>query len=338
MRCPRVRDKRLRSRPAFTLVELLVVIAIIGILIGLLLPAVQAAREAARRSQCANNLKQLGLGVHNYHDTFKVFPPSHLNLGWAYCKQTLPKLNHSGWLLVLPFIEQQPLHASVDFNTPMGPCESPLFAYPTSSLPVHLNNQAVAAVKLPVFLCPTDDGPEDFELDAQYYGQATTRGARTNYDFSTDAYQTWVNGHNWQSFNWKGDAREVRRLFGENSNSKFADIRDGSSNTVAIAETTRLVWNGNGTAWAYRGWVMTGHDIAYSGLGPPKINNWQYVHYVQSRRVGRLCSWGQVGSQHPGGAQFCLGDGSVRFISETTDPIICDRLGKIADLLPIGDF
>jgi prepilin-type N-terminal cleavage/methylation domain-containing protein len=107
-----------KSRRGFTLVELLVVIAIIGILVALLLPAVQAAREAARRMSCGNNLKQLGLGLHNYHDTYKIFPPALLNSGRkdAPFGGTQQTLNTTGWALMLPFIEQAPLHDNYNFN------------------------------------------------------------------------------------------------------------------------------------------------------------------------------------------------------------------------------
>ena len=105
-----------RGQRGFTLVELLVVIAIIGILVALLLPAIQAAREAARRAQCGNNLKQLGVAVHNYHDAYQVFPPAGIGYGW--CSEGRPgfptMLNVSGWTMVLPFLEQQSLYDRYD--------------------------------------------------------------------------------------------------------------------------------------------------------------------------------------------------------------------------------
>ena len=114
------------KRLGFTLVELLVVIAIIGILIALLLPAVQAAREAARRSQCTNNMKQLGVAIHNYHDTHKVFPPAGLDYGWAGDANTsysrapssspVNRFNISGWVMVLPYLEQSALHDQYDLG------------------------------------------------------------------------------------------------------------------------------------------------------------------------------------------------------------------------------
>ena len=107
-------------RLAFTLVELLVVIAIIGILVALLLPAIQAAREAARRTECTNKMKQLGVAIHNYHDTHKQFPPAGINYGWAGAGVTNPItgqiLNVSGWSMTLPFLEQQQLYDQYDFK------------------------------------------------------------------------------------------------------------------------------------------------------------------------------------------------------------------------------
>ena len=109
-----------RPRPAgFTLVELLVVIAIIGVLVALLLPAVQAAREAARRSQCGNNLKQIGLALHNYHDTLKWFPPGAVFEGGASTAPNAQPINQRGSMHVrlLPYMEQQALYNAFDFNT-----------------------------------------------------------------------------------------------------------------------------------------------------------------------------------------------------------------------------
>ena len=108
------------SHRGFTLVELLVVIAIIGTLVGLLLPAVQSAREAARATQCRNNMKQMGLALHNYHDNFNVFPPALLNSGRynnsGYTTVTNPVLNTTGWVFLLPYIDQAPAYNQYNFN------------------------------------------------------------------------------------------------------------------------------------------------------------------------------------------------------------------------------
>ena len=145
-----------RDRLAFTLVELLVVIAVIGILVALLLPAVQAAREAARRTQCVNNLKQIGLGLHNYHTTFNVFPPT-----------TTGAEAHGGqcgsgfysWLaLLLPFVEQSTLHDAIDFRRPMMDTCSQMSSSDYQALTIsaaHPNARAAATI-VPLFLCPSD--------------------------------------------------------------------------------------------------------------------------------------------------------------------------------------
>jgi len=153
---------RRRSLQGFTLVELLVVIAIIGILIALLLPAVQAAREAARRSQCVNNLKQIGLAAQNYHDTHRVFPPAGLNYGALGAVPTvMPNniMNTSGFVLMLPFLEQQPLYSRYNQNASASDsiyngakAGSTIAGTPTGG------NDAIAATQLPAFLCPSDDG------------------------------------------------------------------------------------------------------------------------------------------------------------------------------------
>ena len=145
-----------RSRSAFTLVELLVVIAVIGILVALLLPAVQAAREAARRLQCVNHLKQIGLGLHNYHSTFNVLPMSTTGAE-SYGSQ-----GGSGfysWLaLLLPFVEQSPLYDSIDFRQPMMDTYDQVWSsdYQVLTISASHPNAGAAATTVPLFLCPSD--------------------------------------------------------------------------------------------------------------------------------------------------------------------------------------
>lgn len=232
-----------RFNPGFTLVELLVVIAIIGILIALLLPAVQAAREAARRAQCSNNLKQLGLALHNYHDTFKVFPPSAVGLASCGSNSDAIGLNASGWLMVLPFMEQTPLHAAYNFNQTAIHYQAAGNTAVIMGDSVASGNAQVVATKVAAFLCPSDDG-NPFHADNAHYGVKAgsgVLGAKTNYDFSVTA----TTGCNI----WKTQNSTDRRMFGDNSNCRFADIRDGSSNSIAVCETTLEVWDGAAPAW-----------------------------------------------------------------------------------------
>ena len=151
-------------RVAFTLVELLVVIAIIGILIALLLPAVQAAREAARRSQCTNNLKQLGLALHNYHDTFKKLPPTIHDQPWDW--GTTSPTQKGSWLVrLLPFVEQQSIWDCLDFNGN------------TEHNSVTASGQPVHEIVISGFICPSDDHdgvwPDGFSLNAVIQRPAT---------------------------------------------------------------------------------------------------------------------------------------------------------------------
>lgn len=316
-------------RKGFTLVELLVVIAIIGILIALLLPAVQAAREAARRSDCTNKLKQLALGNHNYHDVYKRFPPSHI-MPTNVCPSLgafNPGQNTSGWLLVLPFVEQKPLWDQYDFRFA---AHNGAICGGGTPLPVPLLNEQVCATQLEMFLCPSDDGPIDFRLNTgdATYGLPTQPGAKTNYDFSTNSLYV-LYGYNWEY--WSTYYATTQRAFGIHSTSGFKDFKDGSSNIALVVETTRRVYNGSGSAWGYRGWVMTGHDLAQQHGQARGINDWMYGFNPATRQVGRLGNWGTVGSQHPGGAQVALGDGSVRFVSDKINLVMLDRLAYIAD-------
>ena len=312
----------------FTLVELLVVIAIIGILIALLLPAVQAAREAARRSQCTNNLKQLGLALHNYHDTFQQFPPAGFDYGWArddsnYEQDTPGKLykNHSSLTHLLPFIEQQAIYDR--FNFTQASC-----AYKRNSNsamagdPIASGNAALAGTRIAAFFCPSDSGDVLSSSGGSYGPADGYRGIKTNYDFSVDNAD--IGRFNY----WGHMSLNSRFMFGENSNSKFSSVVDGTSNTVAMAETLRTVADGHCPAWAYRGWAMTGIDLGY-GINVTSIpDSYTWVSDRTAYKF-RLRSWGTGGSLHPGGLNVCLADGSVRFITETTPVSILQAISTI---------
>ncbi|MBI2480925.1 MAG: DUF1559 domain-containing protein, partial [Planctomycetia bacterium] len=188
----------------FTLVELLVVIAIIGILVALLLPAVQAAREAARRMQCGNNLKQIGVAMHNYHDTYKTLPPGTVNAATNNAASMIailndPRtggtLNHTGHMLILPFMEMQPLHDQINFNI----CSSGFAGtntgtglrggWPNANTPLMKN-------LIPSYLCPSDRGDERGIIrrtDAQNYIADGQR--HTNYALCAGGHGNgWSNG------------------------------------------------------------------------------------------------------------------------------------------------
>ncbi len=304
-----------RHLNGFTLVELLVVIAIIGILIALLLPAVQAAREAARRSHCQNNLKQIGLALQNYLAVSRRFPPAGMDYGWCQHPRnggTEVIRNGNGLLLLLPYLEQQSLYDQFDqrhaaFNSTAG---NNVSHAPTTSLGVLLGNAEtsgnlnVANHRLSVFSCPSDIGEPFLVI-----------GAKTNYDFSVS--------RQFSCAHWSRSDSEKQRIFGENSTTRATSISDGLSNTIAMAETLRDVYNGRATAWSYRAWVMVGLD-----LGEKSINNWQSA---PEPRRSQLVSWGHAGSLHGDGVHVLIADGSSRYLSDSTDRTVLERLAAMAD-------
>jgi prepilin-type N-terminal cleavage/methylation domain-containing protein len=288
-----------RTSSGFTLVELLVVIAIIGILVAMLLPAVQSAREAARRSSCSNNLKQIGIGLHNYHDTYKVFPS-----GWVFHAPLLPAVERQSWgwsALLLPFMEQAPLHQQIEvtkwnlyyaLNGPNGA-------------------RVMQGVKTPLegFICPSDSGfvRPGLVVNARNFQFP----ASTNYNPGLSNY-IGVAGHRVNRVNQGNNTG----MFWGNSGVGFRDILDGSSNTIVVGE--RDTKYGRGGTWVgvfnpnghgARGiWQVTGQNRAKLNAPDPP-NTWN-----QPDGVGEGFS-----SLHPGGGQFLLGDGSTRFVSETID-------------------
>ncbi len=328
---------RFRVR-GFTLVELLVVIAIIGVLVALLLPAIQSAREAARRSQCQNNVKQLGVAMFNYHDTYKVFPPGGLDYGWSGGGGTEPAnktvKNLNGLVLLLPYMEQQTLHSQLDFRqafSHVGPAPQTQSNIVPSTRPIAGNaaasgNAAVLREIVPAFVCPSDR-MEMIRLGTTgVYAILNGSGvaaAKTNYDFSGYRSDYWT-------FNdWGTMSPLVKRMFGENSDTSTASVTDGTSNTVAIGETCHWVANGSCPAWGFRGWVMTGVDV---GVGINVFDIPPTYTWVNPKEpiLGRLRDWGMVGSAHPGGANLCMGDASIRFVSENTDRTVLLAIATMA--------
>jgi len=219
-------------RLGFTLVELLVVIAIIGILIALLLPAVQAAREAARRSQCTNNLKQMGLALHNYHDANKKFPYNYHDANkkfpsmgqgtteWAGNVWENSNYAHlSGFAVMLPYLENAPLYDMITSGDGVSP--------PWGSVPWHNVYQAWREEPGDGFHCPSDPGATE---PSQQHGHAKN----VNYSFCVGDECT---DTGWWNVPW-GPPRKPRGIFARYSFHSIGDIKDGTSNTIAMSEMT----------------------------------------------------------------------------------------------------
>ncbi|MEO2019083.1 MAG: DUF1559 domain-containing protein [Fuerstiella sp.] len=348
----------LRKRFGFTLIELLVVIAIIAILIALLLPAVQQAREAARRTQCKNNMKQLGLALHNYHDVYGMFPPSTIydgaiNGGSARVASLVAALTagnkplagstykkwHRGWLYMLPYFDQSAMYNQLNFDGAMGSYNrggGPLPPAPLDDPFTNGNSQWVSQA-LPAFQCPSDANDTHYRGNGQHYrvsAQARTAGhfgAYTNYDFSVQRYS---NGANL----WTTVGKTTRRMFGAHSSSRIRDVTDGTSNTAMLVEGTRQVKNGVGATWGYSKWVGNGNDLAVN----EGINFWICCPWWgtpdTNTGAGRTRNWGAPGSAHTGGMQITLGDGSVRFLSENIDNTVRKNLAFAGDGEALGEF
>lgn len=295
-------------RRGFTLVELLVVIAIIGVLVGLLLPAVQAAREAARRASCQNNLRQIGIALHNYHDVYGQFPP-----GWM--RQPNANEESWGWLtLVLPQIEQENLHRQLGVSR--GSYFSQLIstAGPTQIVPG-------SRTYLKLLVCPSDtghtaglthvnrrfEGGVGWSAAAPGATGAATSAGHTNYLGSAGHMDLGTDNNNLGIVN--------TGVFYGNSRVGLADIRDGSSNTIMVGE--RETFNCRGGSWVG---VRNTHGSdaravhMVSGHSHPKLNQDTAMIVWYSDGVG--CGEG-FSSLHPGGAQFLFADSAVKFVPDT---------------------
>jgi prepilin-type N-terminal cleavage/methylation domain-containing protein/prepilin-type processing-associated H-X9-DG protein len=345
-----LRAHRRRTRRAFTLIELLVVIAIIAVLIGLLLPAVQKVREAAARMACQNNLKQLGLACHNYHDANGRLPPGRKSLGNAQGSAPLATfatdpiiLNHHGLLYLLPYIEQGALYSKFNLKAATGNlvASQPPLSYPMSpgsalSNPdaIASGNAALSANEIKILLCPSDGGDKTIAPGSAYYSPDLTAGKvtaiKTNYDFIAQA--DGVGRYNW----WRNTTLSARYIFGENSETTLPDIADGTTNTLLMGEQTLELFNGVTSSWAYAGWVSVGIDpvgkwnVTFPAQG---LNIWNYNNNTSplNNQVGRRASWYNAASLHTGGVNFVMADGSVRFIQQSIDIPNLSRLSRMAD-------
>jgi prepilin-type N-terminal cleavage/methylation domain-containing protein len=328
-------------RLGFTLIELLVVIAIIAILIALLLPAVQQAREAARRTQCKNNLKQLGIALHNYHDTFTTFPPSAIAMGvgavdyfnGGSATAAIPRYrNMSGFVLLLPYIEQSTMYNQWNFNSAASSSNVYGLYSPATVQGNPDDNAVLSKTPLAALTCPSDNGKPFYTGKDRYYSISLTNegGYRPSYQFSSH-YAAYYYNHYWNAI-----SIQEQRAFGEDRKTNMKDFTDGTSNSVLMVEQTREKYNGQIGGWSYTCHVNGGIDFTRDWYG---INRWDYYYNPAVPLIpGRLGQWMTAGSLHTGGVQAVLGDGSVRFISENIDGSTQNKLAKISDGQVLGEF
>lgn len=333
--------RNLKPRRGFTLIELLVVIAIIAILIGLLLPAVQKVREAAARMKCSNNLKQICLAAHAYESANGVLPPAGRGYGWCinnYGTGDAKIYNLHGFVLLLPYLEQTGLYSKIDQTQAVSPQNTGYCCGLVGNTSGTLQgNPAVNAFamsqELSVFRCPSEGNSNLYLGSGGAYGCGSGgNGVKSNYDFIVSENDFYCNA--WGKIPSLYPTT-MRRIFGENSNARFTDIADGTSNTLAFGEQTvtnndGVAWtNGQANPWGYRAWVQIGIDPTIWGSGLNKwSNNWGAL---PQRHRGVLESWAYAGSLHTSVVQFAFADGSVRGISETADLTTLGRLAAMAD-------
>lgn len=336
-----------RYRRGFTLIELLVVIAIIAVLVALLLPAVQQAREAARRSACKNNLKQVGLALHNYHDTHNTLPGSPMGRtrdnGWNVW---------SGMSMILPFMDQAPLYNQIDFNR--GPRQAP-------------NNGSIHRSVIPAYLCPSDPGS-----GSRPQGDS----GPCSYALSSGPVTAWGVGN-----------RPRAGIFTYRSSTRFTYIKDGTSNTIMASEVQIGLNDGDQTAVSYRNhtagdltFTGTGHsriaDNSQTSIDAIRAYHQAcraalpITHSGDNDDAGRYWGaarnfWGpwfntlmppnsptncdndasvsevrikSASSHHTGGVHALMADGAVRFISENLDQGTWISLGSKGGAEVIGAF
>jgi prepilin-type N-terminal cleavage/methylation domain-containing protein/prepilin-type processing-associated H-X9-DG protein len=279
-------------RPAFTLIELMVVISIIAALLALLLPAVQMAREAARRMQCSNNLKQLALALQNYAGIHGVLPPGYV----AQPCEVIPDalcVSNGPFVALLPQLEQQPLYNAINFDRN-----------------VFLNpNTTIFATGLNVLWCPSDPGIDEAVVTEMLEPIAYTTH-RTSYAGCTG---TWYN-------HGRNPTRMAQNngLFWATSSVRLADVRDGISHTIALSEKAYSVLTpGTTNLWGF--WPSGDFgDSQFSTLY--MINPWKKVKDGTLPFTNASFYWASSASSlHPGGANFAMLDGSVRFLKDSID-------------------
>ena len=344
-------------RAAFTLIELLVVMAIIALLVALLLPAVQQAREAARRSQCRNNLKQLGLALHNYHDQHRVFPPAYVGavgtsgaaFGISYPDDNANGPSGFAWgTLLLPHLDQSAIFHNLDFNQP---CWAPQHAMAAQS-------------RIQTFLCPsTSGGDTGFVVQRWTSGSSAAPGdplpfspeirfAHAHYVTNAGIHQPWGRAPAYSTdfsqpepIDGTGQSAIQDGPFYRNSHIRIADVTDGLSNTVFLGEHSSALsdktWYGTipfAATCPKPGWPSECNSagcLVGVHSGPDTHDHPQVIIHAPNHPFGHTDG---MYSEHDGGAHILLGDGSVRFVAQFMDPLTWVALSTRNGGETIGNF
>lgn len=272
-----------RKKTGFTLIELLVVIAIITILIALLLPAVQQAREAARRTRCRNNLKQIGVALHNYTDIHRVFPSGWIGVDAATGAPFVEGTSGWGWAtMLLPYMDQGPLYNQLDTNLPVLAVENGV------SIQTHLE----------IFRCPSDTGDEMWQINEESTGDPLAELASANYVACVGTIEMEDCEGQPAPFVCKGNG-----AFYHNSKTGFRDLTDGASQTILVGERSSLIGN---STWT--GMAAEGEEAIARILGT--------ADHTPNHPDSHLDDFS---SRHEGGVHCLFGDGRVKFVGENID-------------------
>jgi prepilin-type N-terminal cleavage/methylation domain-containing protein/prepilin-type processing-associated H-X9-DG protein len=333
-----------RRRPAFTLIELLVVIAIMAILVGLLLPAVQNVRESAARTTCTNNLHQIGLALHTYHDSHRCFPPGYVD-GNTDPNSTPDNDVGPGWgwaSFLLPYLDQGKVYSKINFQEPVG---------------AGVNAQ-ISQQSLTIFQCPSDPYQQAFPVYDSSFSSPIATLAHSNY-VGCNGWEECFNGASGNPQPGSGAdglsgqyGPAGRGVFYRNSNTNIAAVTDGLSNTIFVGERSSnhapSTWTGAVPGGRCPAWMATQPPSTYSPPPGPAYDNADFgealvLAHTNSTHLPSadfpIYDPDTFFSMHAGrGANFLFGDGSVRFLDSGIDPYTYQALGTIAGGEVLADY